>query len=392
MPSLKFKRASRTCLQAFGHTLELTMKGISSTTGLEIDIEPFIIDLTSPCSTATSTLRSDINGSDTGFDFAAEGVSDTKATSGPPSSSVSECSEFDFLSDTDGESLLDFLFSLTELYLSLFETLVRDPSPASRAAILYYLPRAPLVQHDITILVPSLIDDEEVMTSLATNIGYYHAHGFISDAELEHLLMQILVCNDVEGTVPYNSDDRTLDLYHSTQQQVERYRSTIIPQQKLEAQKIHQRMLKKHNHHRKKNWRRKHAAAQLMLPNESRTQPGVPLPYGCSTIADVFTDVNEMYTVLDMPSVDWARSRPSSHESIGLYMQQPRVNLPEKGVDERDLKASERIVTVSLHKDMLFSTTRASFESLYPHAKGKLVNVTVKLPNPVCAASAGPAC
>lgn len=287
------------------------MKSISSTTGLEVYVEPFITDLVSLCETASTGPISDFSQVEAWSEYAP-------------------CSEHDFFSATSGESLLDFLFSPTYPSLTLFETLVRDESPASRAAILYYLPLSPVVRRDISALIPSLLGDPEIVVSLATNIGYYHAHNFISDGELEYLFMHILTCGDGPGKIYQNLDARLLHLYHLTKRQVDQYHDIVVPSQKLWEEGNHQRMLKKTKRNREKNWQRKRAAAHRTLSEDSHVQPGVPLPYGCSTNADVFTDVNEMYTLLDPPGLDWAQSRTSSYHSLGLGEQPPRVVLPDK--------------------------------------------------------------
>lgn len=165
-------------------------------TGLET--ETFVIELDSPCSTTPPSSTKDDNEHHFWPDLVSGKTPDTTVSPDLPISPTTECSAFDFLSDTDDESLLDSIFSPIEPSLTLFETLVQDPCPASRAAILYYLPLAPVVQRDISALVPSLLDDEEVMISLATNIAYYHAQDFISESELEYLLMKILVCRNRE--------------------------------------------------------------------------------------------------------------------------------------------------------------------------------------------------
>ena len=197
------------------------MKSISLTAGLEIEIEPFVIDVTSSFSTTPSIPVSDFSDPNIWSSSNSDTISDTAASSSHPPISVAVCIDFHFLSEIDGENLLDFLFSPTVPTLSLFEALVRDSSAASRAAILYYLPLLPATQRDISALVPSLLDDPEIMASLATNIGYYHAHDFISDTELEYRLMQILTCGDAEGQVYQDLHDRRLHRYHLTQRQVE---------------------------------------------------------------------------------------------------------------------------------------------------------------------------
>ncbi|UPX17481.1 uncharacterized protein EKO05_0007832 [Ascochyta rabiei] len=143
----------------------------------------------------------------------------------------------------------------------------REPSPASRAAILHYFPRSPIVR-DISAIVPALLNDTEIVTTLAKNIGYYHAHDFTSDTELEYLLTQILFCDDEEGKVHQNLDNRVHQLYHFAKRQIEQYCNIVVPAHRSREVETHQRTLKKTVRHHKKNWRRKCAAARSILPEE----------------------------------------------------------------------------------------------------------------------------
>lgn len=154
-----------------------TTLSVLSTTGLEIEIEPFILDLSSPCSTTPSTPTTDCSDPNNSTDIRS------KTTS-----------EADLFNESNGENLLNFLFSPTEPYLTLFETLAQDPSPAARAALIYYMSFAPLVQRDISALVPSLLHEEEVMNGIAINVGQFYTRGFVSVTEVEYLLMHISVC------------------------------------------------------------------------------------------------------------------------------------------------------------------------------------------------------
>lgn len=53
------------------------------------------------------------------------------------------------------------------------------------------------------------------MTSLATNIGYYHAHNFISNIELEFLLMHVVSLGDEKRIVPlHKTANRALPYHH----------------------------------------------------------------------------------------------------------------------------------------------------------------------------------
>lgn len=107
----------------------------------------------------------------------------------------------DFWSKFNDVSLLDFIFSPIPIAPSptLFKTLVRNPSPSARAAILYYLPFLPVVQRYIPALTPAVLDDEEIMISLATNMAYNHAQECIPEWELEHLLIEILSRRNRQG-------------------------------------------------------------------------------------------------------------------------------------------------------------------------------------------------
>lgn len=358
------------------------MKGISLTTGLEIEIEPFIIDLDTPCSTAPSSPAVESDEPDRWFDSNSEKESEFTSSSSSSLCSVIERSKFDFLSGTDEESLLDFLLSPKVVPLSLLETLVRDTSPACRAAILYYLPLSPITQGDISALIPSLLDDVEIMISLATNIGYYYACGFISETELEYLLVQILTCADSKGKVYQNLDGRVLDVYHLTQQQIENYRVMIIPYHKLKQEANHQKMLKKNVIARHKNWRRNRTAIRSKMPLKAFEEVDIPLPYGCTTLADKFTDVNEMYDPYAPPSVDWAETRPSPYNTFGMgcHRDPVRVYLPGKDVDKREVKIGELFGEERASEGESYAETRASFESLLHCAETQSDEITVKPP------------
>ncbi|KAJ4362701.1 hypothetical protein N0V95_001303 [Ascochyta clinopodiicola] len=318
------------------------MKRLSVTTDLQLEIVPFIIDLGSPCSTAQSTP-----------------TSETDLATLPPSS---HCP------------------------LTLFEILVSDllspePTPASRAAILYYLPRSPVVQRDISTFVPALLNDTDIMTTLATNIGYYHAHEFISDTELEYLLTRILVCGDEEGKVYQNLDSRVHQLYHFTKRQVEQYGNIVVPTRKLHEVKTHQRKLKKNTRHHEKNWRRKCEVARSTMPKEWHVPSDIPLPYGCSTYADVFTEVNEMFTLLGPSSLDRAQARSSSYPSFGLELRRPRVKVPDINTDQRALMMTEAMLAAPDYEDQGFSTTRALLESLHVRSSEGIADVAVMMPH-----------
>ncbi|KAF9692951.1 hypothetical protein EKO04_009201 [Ascochyta lentis] len=358
------------------------MKGTSLRTGLEIEIEPFILDLNSPCSTTPSSPTSETDESVPSKDFSSN-VSDL-ASASCLTSDLGKCDLFSKTTTTSsisdsksGESDLGYNTDSTDLpalhplptspSLTLFETLAsdlrsREPSPASRAAILYYLPRSPVVQRDISALVPSLLDDTEIMSYLATNIGYYYAHNYISDTELEYLLAQILVCGDEQGRVYQNLDNRVLQLYHFTKRQIEQYRNMVIPVHKLREVENHQKMLRKNSRRHEKDWRRKRAAARCTLPEEWHARANIPLPYGCSTYADVFTDVNESYTLQGPPCVDWAQARPSSYQSLGLESRRPRVAVPDGNADKR-VPGTTGLVAATCEAEE-FSVTRVSFEAL----------------------------
>lgn len=311
------------------------MKGISSTSGLEIQIEPFIIDLTSPCSTAPTTPGSTIDECDVWADDSSGQVVNTKTPSS--SSSSTELREFDIdlEADSENENVLASLFLPSYHGLSLFETLIQDSSPAARAAILYYLPLTPVVPRDISDLVPSLLHDADIMASLATNIAYYHTMSFTSEDELETLLMQILLCGDVERKTNQTLDDEITQLYHFTKQQITQHLNTTAANLQRSASVKHEQMLRKIVLQWEKKWRRRRRIARNTLPPEWHAETQAPLPYGCKTNADVFLDVNEMYTLAEPPSADWAQSRTSTYFSMGLVSFAPRVVLPDAAADAR---------------------------------------------------------
>lgn len=349
-------------MQRFLPVLKYTMECISSTTGSEIQVEPFIIDLTSPHSTAPSTPTPEIDRFDVWSDHASEQASDTTAPSSPSASLNLNIPARNALHATEDEYLLVFFSSSpTCSRPSLFEVLVRDDSIAARAALLYYLPLSPVVQRDISTLVPLLLHDTEIMTSLATNIAYYHAHSFISPAELENLLTHMLLCSDPKPQKNTTKDDKIHQLYHFTKRQIEQYRAIVVPQAQSRAEQNHEKNLLKNATRWEKTSRRKRRVTREALPNKWHARIDVPLPYGCATQADVFVDVNEMYTLVGPPCVDWAQARVSTYCSMGLGRFTPRVVLPAEGVEERPMKTE--MVALICEGDG-FSQTRASFDIL----------------------------
>jgi hypothetical protein len=344
-----------------------TMKAALPRMLQEEEIEPFIIDLSTPCSTPPSspTFEEDE------IEFSLE----------PNSNSPSKRGTHDFLSETDGTSVLDFLFSPPPTpSLGLFETLLADPSPAARAAILYYLPMIPVVQHQITTLVPPMLHDFEVMASLATNIAYFNAHGFIPEWELEYLLMQILVCPNPAGTNTSVLDPRIICLYHLTLDLIPFFRDVVVPKQKLAEQTGRENMRKLWNVEHEMQRRRKAELAALALPYESHLDAGVPLPYGCSTMAQVFTEVNETYTHEAPPNLYWALSRPTYHVHH-RNRDTPVVRLPCRDTDKRVPLDSKPESMVFSQEDEMFSMSRVGVEELFAWEEGQGARVQVKLPH-----------
>ena len=297
---------------------------------------------------------------------------------GLQSSPAAKCNASDFWSDTNDVELLDFLFSSVVPYFTFFKTLIHPPSPSARAAILYYLPFSPVVPRDIRALIPALLDDHEIMISLATNITYYHARELIPEWELEYLLMQILTCRNREGAHRDDIDRKVVEFYHLTLWQVQRYRQYYVPRSKRNTQARDQKELEYDVKRKEKSSKRERAAIQKKLNLNWRVQSDVPLPYGCNTLADVYIDVNETYDpsyVAAVP-VDWAQSVLHSDESKEIYVISPAVNLPLQGTDVRGLQIVNSADTVSVYEDCWCSKTRASFEPLN-HCAG---SITVKLP------------
>jgi hypothetical protein len=125
----------------------------------------------------------------------------------------------------------------------------------------------------------------------------------------------------------------------------------------------------------------------MKLPLEAFIEPGVPLPYGCTTLADVFTDVNEMYDPYAKPSVGWAQTRPSSYNSIGIecHRMPLRVNLPGRDAYKPEVKIGGLVGEERVGEGALSSKTQASFKSLYPCASEEVTVIVVKLPPNMCA-------
>ena len=343
------------------------MKTVLPGTPPELEIEPFIIDLSTHWSTPPSSPTDEEYGTELSLE--------------PNSNSPSKRGTHDFLSETDDTSVLDFLFSPQPTpSLGLFETLLADASPAARAAILYYLNLTPVVQHNITTLVPSLLHDEGVMVSLATNIAYFNAHGFIPEWELEYLLIQILVCPNPAGTNTSVLDPRIIYLYHLTHDLINLYRNAIVPQQALAERAKRERTLKLSNLEHNKQRRQQAHRATLALPYEAHLNPGVPLPYGCFTSAQVFTEVNEMYTCEAPPCRLWAQSRPIFF--IHTNGRKKRyVDLPCKDADKRVPLQSEPESMVFSQEDEMFSASRTGVEELFAWEEGQGARVRVKPPN-----------
>lgn len=135
----------------------------------------------------------------------------------------------------------------------------------------------------------------------------------------------------------------------------------------------------------------------MKLPLEAFVEPEVPLPYGCTTLADVFTDVftdvNEMYNTYATPSVGWAQTRPSSYNSFGMgcHLKPLRVNLPGKDAEKREIKTVGLVGEEWVGEGELISNTQASFESPYSCAREQITMTVFKLPTNVCASLVEPA-
>jgi len=72
-------------------------------------------------------------------------------------------------------------------------------------------------------------------------------------------------------------------------------------------------------------------------------QSDVPLPYDCNTLADVYTDVDEMYDPLAVAAVpvDWAQFVPHSNESKDIHMISPVVSIPSSGTHTCRLRTND---------------------------------------------------
>ena len=343
------------------------MKTVLPGTPPELEIEPFIIDLSTPWSTPPSSPTAEEYGTELSLE--------------PNSNSPSKRGTHDFLSETDDTSVLDFLFSPQPTpSLGLFETLLADASPAARAAILYYLKLTPVVQHNITTLLSSLLHDEEVMVGLATNIAYFNAHGFIPEWELEYLLTQILVCPNPAGTNTSVLDPRIICLYHLTHDLINLYRDAIVPQHELAERDRLERIRKAAYLEHKKQRRLQGHRAALALPYEAHLNPGVPLPYGCFTTAQVFTEVNEMYTSEASPYRLWVQSRPIFYIITNRHRKR-RVRVPCKDADKRVPLQSEPESMVFSQEDGMFSMSRVGVEELFAWEEGQGARVRVKPPS-----------
>lgn len=87
------------------------MKGISRTIGLEFDIEPFVIELDSPCSTPPPSPTRDSSPQRSCLGLVIWTSTLAAISMGLQSSPAAKCSASDFWSDTKDVELLDFLFS-----------------------------------------------------------------------------------------------------------------------------------------------------------------------------------------------------------------------------------------------------------------------------------------
>ncbi|OSS51977.1 hypothetical protein B5807_03425 [Epicoccum nigrum] len=302
------------------------MKAVLPKMPLEVEIEPFIIDLSTSYSTPSSSPTDEDHESESSLE--------------PESNSLSKHGTRDLLLETDGTNLLNFLFSPPTPSLGLFETLLADASPAARAAILYNLTLTPLVQRNITTLVSPLLHDEQVIVGVARNIAYFDAIGFIPEWELEHLLIQILACPNPAGSNTSVLDPRIICLYHLTLEQIDSFRNALVPKQKLAERAGRMNMLKLWHREYEKQLRFKANRAALALPYGSHLDPGIPLSYGCSTSAQMFTDVNEMYICEAPPCKYWAFSRATYH-AVYRRNQAPIVKMPCKDTDNRVAQDSE---------------------------------------------------
>lgn len=105
----------------------------------------------------------------------------------------------------------------------------------------------------------------------------------------------------------------------------------------------------------------------------------MPLPYGCQSLADIHTDVNEMCdpsSTAALP-VDWAQSVPRPYESRSICMTPPVIALPLFATDLRRPQTTESADKIPVYEEEWFSNTRTCFEPLCP---GRVQHITVKLP------------
>lgn len=148
---------------------------------------------------------------------------------------------------------------------------------------------------------------------------------------------------------------------------------------------------------REKTMKRQKGNARRSLRRDFFEDPGVPLPYGCSNLAEVFMDVNEMYTLSALPGVDWAQSRPSSHQSLGIELRRAMVRFPDNGVDKRALNVFEKTATEPTRVSESFSelgcrsshwtfvqgvrppVLTSSCRNLPLHTRGQLSNQSIPL-------------
>lgn len=243
---------------------------------------------------------------------------------------------------------------------------------------MYYLQISPVIQTDVSALVAGFLDDSDVMFYLAANIGWFSAQEFISEPELEYLLMQVLTCKNPEGMAADVAERRLHELFNLTKTQIESCRKIFIPREKLDEQIEQQRLLKhlKNVHH--DHWKYRAKLAKQVLPPEHHVSPDVPLPYGCSTLAQVFTDVNEIFRLDGPPSSDWAQTKPPCN-GFGHRKRGIKVKMPCRSVDKREPQVLEQAVTEPLKDDEVITTSKIPAEMLFTRAKHQQDIIVVNL-------------
>ncbi|KAF1849395.1 uncharacterized protein K460DRAFT_354247 [Cucurbitaria berberidis CBS 394.84] len=168
---------------------------------------------------------------------------------------------------------------------------------SSESSIINYMYSNAITPADVEVLIPAMINNFNIMDKLALNIGWNHFRGYISEIEIDQILAHILAKGDYQNL-----------MFEATKAQIELHRPRHHPRDANAKAKEHAKKAARESQNRRKNM-----PAIYKQPSVAGT-----LPYGCTTLADVYADVYGMTWSQVLQISD--RTKASSKGKIKIKM------------------------------------------------------------------------